>query len=127
MNKQGLLDAAKLRVRKTAQDGLDNDVQRLIDTAITDLGRIGVHSTWLDNIEDPLLIEAVLAYVKANYGLNDNYDTLINVYNMVLTKIKGDAKYFDENPNPPEPEPEPEPDPEPEPEPDPTPEPDPGD
>lgn len=98
MDNQGLLNAAKLRVRKSAADTLDQDVQRLIDTAISDLERIGVHSSWLSDVKDPLLIEAVLSYVKANYGLVDNYDTLINIYNMVLTKIKGSAKYFAEAP-----------------------------
>ena len=44
MTKAELLSAAKLRVRKTAVDGLDADVERLIDTALTDLERIGVKS-----------------------------------------------------------------------------------
>lgn len=89
-----LLSAAKLRVRKTATDGLDNDVQRLVDTAIADLKRIGVDPSWLTAPEDPLLIEAVLSYVKANYSISDDYETLIGVYNMVLTKIKGSSQYF---------------------------------
>ena len=98
MTKAELLNAAKLRVRKNATDGLDTDVQRLVDTALTDLERIGVNSSWLVDVEDPLLIEAVLSYVKANYSIADNYETLIGVYNMVLTKIKGDLKYFVEKP-----------------------------
>lgn len=98
MTKAELLNAAKLRVRKNATDGLDADVQRLVGTALTDLERIGVNSSWLVDVEDPLLIEAVLSYVKANYSIADNYETLIGVYNMVLTKIKGDLKYFAEKP-----------------------------
>ena len=47
------------------------------------------------------MIEAVLSYVKANYSISDDYDTLIGVYNMVLTKIKGCAKYFAEKPEDP--------------------------
>lgn len=98
MTKAELLSAAKLRVRKSATDGLDADVERLVDTALSDLERIGVKSSWLSAPEDPLLIEAVLSYVKANYSISDDYDTLIGVYNMVLTKIKGCAKYFAEKP-----------------------------
>lgn len=98
MTKAELLSAAKLRVRKSAADGLDTDVERLVDTALSDLERIGVKSSWLSAPEDPLLIEAVLSYVKANYSISDDYDTLIGVYNMVLTKIKGCAKYFAEKP-----------------------------
>lgn len=47
MTKAELLGAAKLRVRKTAKDGLDADVKRLIEAALSDLERIGVHSSWL--------------------------------------------------------------------------------
>ena len=110
MTKAELLSAAKLRVRKSATDSLDDDVQRLIDTALTDLERIGVKSSWLTAPKDPLIIEAVLSYVKANYSIADNYETLIGVYNMVLTKIKGDLKYFNTDaPEDEDPEPEPEP------------------
>lgn len=110
MTKAELLSAAKLRVRKSATDSLDNDVQRLIDTALTDLERIGVKSSWLTAPKDPLIIEAVLSYVKANYSIADNYETLIGVYNMVLTKIKGDLKYFNTDaPEDEDPEPEPTP------------------
>ena len=112
MTKAELLSAAKLRVRKSATDSLDDDVQRLIDTALTDLERIGVKSSWLTTPKDPLIIEAVLSYVKANYSIADNYETLIGVYNMVLTKIKGDLKYFNTD-APEDEEPEPTPDPEP--------------
>ena len=98
MTKAELLDAARLRVRKTAKDGLDADVQRLVETALSDLERIGVHSSWLAAPTDPLIIEAVLSYVKANYSISGNYETLIGIYNMVLTKIKIVSKYRAEMP-----------------------------
>lgn len=98
MTKTELLDAAKLRVRKAAKDALDADVQRHVETALSDLERIGVHSSWLAAPSDPLIIEAVLSYVKANYSIAGNYDTLIGIYNMVLTKIKIASKYFAEMP-----------------------------
>mgnify|MGYP001143288736 CR=1 FL=1 len=99
MTKAELLGAAKLRVRKTAKDGLDADVKRLIEAALSDLERIGVHSSWLAAPSDPLIIEAVLSYVKANYSIANNYDTLIGIYNMVLTKIKIASKYAAEMPH----------------------------
>lgn len=98
MTKAELLGAAKLRVRKTAKDGLDADVKRLIEAALSDLERIGVHSSWLAAPSDPLIVEAVLSYVKANYSIANNYDTLISIYNMVLTKIKIASKYTAEMP-----------------------------
>lgn len=93
-----LLNAAKLRARKTATDALDDDVKRHVETVLADLERIGVKSSWLTEPDDPLIVEAVLSYVKANYGISDNYDTLIGIYNMTITKIKGSSKYFAEKP-----------------------------
>ena len=65
--------AAKLRTRKMSTDELDEDVFRYVDFAL----------------EDPLIIEAVLTYVKANYSMDANHERLMNSYNMILTKIKG--------------------------------------
>lgn len=98
MTKEELLAAAKLRVRKTGSDALDKDVQRHIDVAIEDMRRIGVHASWLEAPKDPLIVEAVLNYVKANYSINDQYPVLIGCYNMTLTKIKGGSKYRKEAP-----------------------------
>ena len=98
MNKSEILDAAKIRVRKSSTDKLDDDVARLAAVAIEDLRRIGVHESWLESLEDPLIVEAVLSYVKASYSINDQYDTLIGCYNMTLTKIKGGRKYRSEAP-----------------------------
>ena len=100
MTKEALLAAAKLRVRKTGYDALDEDVKRLVDVALEDLRRIGVHYTWLEAPEDPLIVEAVLNYVKANYSINDQYSVLIGCYNMTLTKIKGGKKYRAAAPEP---------------------------
>ena len=69
--------AAKLRTRKMSTDEL------------ADLKRIGVAEEYLKAPEDPLIIEAVLTYVKANYSMDANHERLMNSYNMILTKIKG--------------------------------------
>lgn len=81
--------AAKLRARKMSSDALDEDVFRHLDFAIADLKRIGVAEEFLKNPEDPLIIEAALTYVKANYSMDSNHERLMNNYNMILTKIKG--------------------------------------
>lgn len=59
MNKTELIAKAKLRLRKMSADTLDEDVEQLINVALADLKRIGVHSSYLDpeNITDPLIIE----------------------------------------------------------------------
>ncbi len=88
-----LLHAAKIRIRKTANDELDSDVSRLIDTVFEDLKRIGVDPSWTENPSDPLIVEAVLSYVKANFSITDQYPVLNGIYEMNLTKIKGASKY----------------------------------
>ena len=72
-----------------SSDALDEDVYRHLDFAIADLKRIGVAEEFLKNPEDPLIIEAALTYVKANYSMDSNHERLMNNYNMILTKIKG--------------------------------------
>lgn len=81
--------AAKIRARKMSTDALDEDVFRNMDFAIADLRRIGVAEEYLTSPKDPLIVEAVLTYVKANYSMDSNHERLMNNYNMILTKIKG--------------------------------------
>lgn len=95
MTLEKLYEAARLRVRKAISDDLDQDVQRVADAAIADMKRIGVHDDWLSAPADPLIVETVLSYVKANYSIDTNaYPILSGIYDMNITKIKGDSKYF---------------------------------
>lgn len=118
MTIEQLYDAAKLRVRKSIADDLDEDVKRIADTALADLKRIGVDESWLENPEDPLIVETVLSFVKANYSIDTNsYPVLSGIYDMNITKVKGDGKYFTAAPEPvqsapPQPGQDPVPDPE---------------
>ncbi len=89
MTKKKLKEKAKLRVRKMSTDKLDEDVGQLVEVALADLSRIGVHKSYLENIEEPLLVEAVLLYVSANFGSPENREALMASYDMMLTKIKG--------------------------------------
>lgn len=95
MTIEELYKAARLRVRKAIADDLDQDIRRVADTAIADMKRIGVADSWLTEPSDPLIVEAVLSYVKANYSIDTNaYPILSGIYDMNITKIKGDSKYF---------------------------------
>ena len=91
MTEKELIAKAKLRVRKTSNDVLDEDVGQLVAVALADLKRIGVHQDYLDpeNITDPLIIEAALIYTKANFGIPLNHNELMASYDMICTKIKG--------------------------------------
>lgn len=97
MTLKELVSAAKLRCRKTAADELDGDIERHVNAAISDLQRIGVTSSFLTEPSDPLIIEAILDYVRANYSIDTTeYPVLIGIYNDMLIKIKGTSKYFEE-------------------------------
>lgn len=91
MTREELVSKAKLRLRKMSSDPLDEDVGQMVEVALADLRRIGVHPSYLDlkDIKDPLVIEAALLYVKANFGNPDNHKELMASYDMVCTKIKG--------------------------------------
>ncbi len=89
MTKKELIEKAKLRVRKMSTDKLDDDLGQLIEVALADLSRAGVHESYLNNIRNPLLVEAVLLYASANFGSPENRDSLMASYDMMLTKIKG--------------------------------------
>ena len=45
MTKEQLIAKAKLRIRKKSSDMLDEDVGQLVEVALADLKRIGVHSS----------------------------------------------------------------------------------
>ena len=85
-----LVDAAKLRARKLSNDVLDEDVKTHVDFALADLKRIGVNEEkYLKAPEDPIIVEAVLAYVKAYYCMDQYHDKWAAAYDMHLTRIKG--------------------------------------
>lgn len=86
---QDLLNAAKIRVRKTSSNVLDEDIKQLASVALRDLERIGVADIYLSACTDPLIREAVLTYINANYGANPDREKLMSSYDMLLTKIKG--------------------------------------
>lgn len=89
MTLKELRAAAKLRARKRLTDDLDEDLFRHVDFALADLRRIGVAEKYLQEMEDPLIVEAVLTYTKANNSMDANYERLMNSYNSILAKIKG--------------------------------------
>lgn len=85
-----LVDAAKLRARKLSNDVLDEDVKTHVNFVLADLKRIGVNEEkYLKAPEDPIIVEAVLAYVKAYYCMDQYHDKWAAAYDMHLTRIKG--------------------------------------
>jgi hypothetical protein len=88
MSRNELIEVARLRVRKL-KDGLDDDMATYIDFAIADLKRIGVNEKHLESVEDPIVLGAILAYVKAYYGMDAYHEKWLAAYDSALTKIKG--------------------------------------
>ena len=90
MTYKELVDAAKLRARKLSNDVLDEDVKTHVDFVLADLKRIGVNEEkYLKAPEDPIIVGAVLAYVKAEYCMDQYHDKWAAAYDMHLTRIKG--------------------------------------
>ena len=77
MTKEQLIAKAKLRIRKTSSDMLDEDVGQLVEVALADLKRIGVHSSYLDEA--------------------DNQTQLLASYDAMCTKIKGGGYHREAN------------------------------
>lgn len=71
-----MLEAVK-RAFPLTTNFYDEELQSLIDAALADLGLAGVDSSL---ITDPLIIQAVKTYVRANFKNPDNYDRLIASY-----------------------------------------------
>lgn len=97
MVKEELVEKAKLRVRKMSTNKLDEDVEQLVEVALADLSRVGVGKDYLEDIENPLLVEAVLLYTNANFGSPENRAALMGSYDMMLTKIKGGGFHRSKN------------------------------
>lgn len=69
-----MLEKAKLTLRiKT--DGYDEEISDLIFAAAADLGIAGVTEK-VEEMTDPLIVRAILTYVKMNFGSADDYDRL---------------------------------------------------
>lgn len=70
-----MLEKAKLALRITTT-AYDSEIQRLIDAAIADLGIVltGVDST------DALYAQAIITYVRLNFGTPEDYDRLKKSY-----------------------------------------------
>lgn len=83
-----LVRAARLRARKTKVNALDEDIKTYIDFVLSDLERIGVPKSLLLEPTDPILINAILTYVRAFYPLDSNHDRWMAAYDRIIVKVK---------------------------------------
>lgn len=67
-----VINSIKLALRITT-DAFNAELTDLYNAALLDLGIAGVTN---DDINDPLILRAVITYVKLHFGQPDDYDRL---------------------------------------------------
>lgn len=67
-----LIQSAK-KARRMSTNALDDEVERLLNAALLDLGVAGVD---VPSSLDPLVTTAAITYFLLNFGEPDNYDKL---------------------------------------------------
>lgn len=72
-----LLNATKLAMR-LVNTAYDDEISRLIDAACADLGVVGVSAD--SSTTDPLLMQAIITYVRMSFGTPTDYDKLRESY-----------------------------------------------
>ncbi|MBO7669901.1 MAG: phage gp6-like head-tail connector protein [Oscillospiraceae bacterium] len=70
----------------------DSELESLIDAALGDLGIAGVNST-LTN--DPLVVRAVITYVRCHFGNPPDYDRLKAAYDEQKAQLQTATGYTD--------------------------------
>lgn len=71
-----VLNSIKLALRITT-DAFNAELTDLLNAALLDLGIAGVTN---DDINDPLILRAVITYCKLHFGQPDDYDRLKRSY-----------------------------------------------
>ncbi|MBQ1453898.1 MAG: DNA-packaging protein [Ruminococcus sp.] len=66
-----------LRVKTTV---FDSEIEQLISAALIDLGFGGASEAVLTENHDAVVNQAVITYVKMNFGLSEDYDKLKRSY-----------------------------------------------
>ena len=85
-----LLAAVKLAMRIT-NEAYDDEIERLIDAACSDLGIAGVTATTAT--DDPILIQAIVPYCRLNFGRPADYDRLKASYDEQKAQLQTATGY----------------------------------
>lgn len=84
-----MLEKIKKALR-ISNDIFNDEIQDLIDSALTDLELSGVVSF---TETDPLIIRAVTIYCKAHFGFNDNSERFQQSYDLLKTHLSLSGDY----------------------------------
>lgn len=88
-----MLEQIKLALRITT-DTFDDEIQVLIDSAIAEMAGLGV-TTATSTTTDAQIISAVTAYVKWQFGENEDADRWRDIYHIKLGQLKTMTDYTD--------------------------------
>lgn len=86
-----------LRVTTTAYD---SEIEDLIEASYSDLVQVNAIQDLIDEDENypadyPLIVRAIVTYVKANFGRPDNYEQLRRAYDELKAQLKTATGYTD--------------------------------
>lgn len=85
-----MLDLTKNAMRITVK-GYDDVIEMLIDAAIADLGIVDV--TVENETDDPLLKQAIITYVRMNFGTPEDYEDLKKSYDEQKAQLISNSNY----------------------------------
>lgn len=77
-------------VRVTQTEAAEAEVTALIRAAVVDLSRQGVDEV---DLSDPLIIDAVKLYVKANYGYDKDAERFMRAYEGLSASLALSSDY----------------------------------
>lgn len=84
-----LCEMVKMRIRVKTSVFDDAEVQPLIDTCLKDLTRVGITAEQ----DDPLVIQAVVFYCKANFGFSDDQERYQKAYESLRDSMAMSGEY----------------------------------
>lgn len=85
-----MLLEAKLAMRITT-NAYNDEIERLIAAACADLGIVDVEAT--ETTTDPLLKQAIITYVRLNFGTPEDYDKLKASYDEQKAQLISNHDY----------------------------------
>lgn len=91
MNEDTMLSKVKLALRITT-DAFDSQIEFLVESAKLDLGVAGVI---VPSELDAIVTQAIITYVKMNFGEPDNYDRLKQSYDEQKAQLVTCTGYTD--------------------------------
>ena len=78
-----MLDEVKLALRLKT-NAFDDELRNLIEAGLEDLNNAGIIAV----VSDPLIIQAVCAYCKINFGENKDAERLQRSYDKLIAKLQ---------------------------------------